>query len=440
MHKSTNAKDLRDPSVREMRDIVSTCVHCGYCLPSCSSYVILGNEFDSPRGRIHLIQDMLLQKRGASEKLTRHIDNCLSCMSCVTICPSGVDYMHLVDFARVHIERTYRRPLTDRLLRATIAFAFPRPIAFRLMLKAGKLAQRINRVLPKRVQAMLSLMPKAIAPRRSNRVVPTLSRSRDGRRRRVALMTGCVQQVLRPEIDEATARVLERLGCEVIVAKDAGCCGALAYHMGKEKAALQAARRNIAAWRQLMDKGGLDAIVINASGCGTTVKDYGWMFRHDPQWAKDAHRVARIANDVSEFILGCGTAALTAGPSAPAHWPNVAYHSACSLQHGQRLRTQPLQLLRQLGFTVTEPDESHICCGSAGTYAILHPTISRQLRERKASRLKATGAQVVATGNIGCLVQLSGAVGVPVVHTIELVDWVTGGPRPMGLSLDGNSV
>ena len=427
MQTSFTPAQLADPDIAEADKILRACVHCGFCTATCPTYVLLGDELDSPRGRIYLIKDMLENDRPASEKVTLHIDRCLSCLACMTTCPSGVHYMHLVDQARAHIEATYKRPLGDRLLRRLLAAVLPRPGLFRLALAGARLARPFKALLPERLKGMIAMAPAKL-PSPSPVDTPQVFAAQGARKKRVALLAGCAQQVLGPEINEATVRLLTRHGVEVVIAKGAGCCGALTHHMGKEGPAHAAAKANIAAWCHELEGEGLDAVVINASGCGTTVKDYGFMFRADPAWADRAARISAIARDVSEVMTEIGL-------RTPVETPRlaVAYHAACSLQHGQQIRTEPKALLAAAGFAVREVPEGHLCCGSAGTYNLLQPEIARQLRDRKVANIERTKPDVIATGNIGCLVQIAGGTAVPVVHTVELLDWATGGPKPAAL-------
>jgi glycolate oxidase iron-sulfur subunit len=421
---------LLDPHVAESEKILRSCVHCGFCTATCPTYVTLGNELDSPRGRIYLIKDMLENGRPADEQIVTHIDRCLSCLACMTTCPSGVNYMHLVDHARVHIEKTYRRPLINRLTRDLLATVLPFPTRFRAALKLAKLGLPFSGLFKsikplKPLAAMLDLVPASIPP--ASPMARPGSHAGQGTRRRsrVAILTGCAQPVLAPGINEAAIRLLTRLGIEVIVPEGEVCCGALVHHMGRENAALEAARRNIDVWTREVEKGGLDAIVITASGCGTTIKDYGFMLRLDPLYAEKARKISALAKDVTEYLA-------TLDLPQPALQPDftVAYHSACSMQHGQKITRQPKELLAKAGFTVREPREGHLCCGSAGTYNILQPDISAKLRDRKVKNIAATGADLVVTGNIGCITQIADRAGMPIVHTVELLDWAWGGPRP----------
>ena len=419
---------LADPHIQQANDILRKCVHCGFCTATCPTYVLLGDELDSPRGRIYLIKGLLEEGTKPTKQHVTHIDRCLTCLSCMTTCPASVDYMHLVDDARAKIEREYKRPLMDRLLRGLLPLVLPYPDRFRLMLLGAWLARPLARVMPGRLGAMLGLTPKRIhAPTDMDR--PQVFKAEGVMKKRVALMTGCAQKVLNPAINEATVRLLTRHGCEVVIADGQGCCGALVHHMGKEAQSHAQAKANIEAWEKAeAAHGQVDAIVINASGCGTTVKDYGWMLRRDDAWAARAKTISGKTHDVTEVMMDLGLNAVTEGAR-----PVVAYHSACSMQHGQKLTKPPKELLTRAGFEVREPAEGHLCCGSAGTYNMMQPEISGRLKARKAANMKRTGAQVMATGNIGCMVQLEDAVGIPVVHTVELLDWATGGPKPEGL-------
>ncbi len=417
---------LADPDVRESEKILRTCVHCGFCTATCPTYVLLGDELDSPRGRIYLIKSMLEEGRPADAKTVKHIDRCLSCLACMTTCPSDVHYMHLVDHARAHIERTYRRPPVERWLRGVLATVLPRPGLFRLALIGASLGRPLAPLFKGRMRAMLELAPPGGPRPPSPLERPQVHAAQGQRRARVALLAGCAQQVLAPEINEATIRLLTRHGVEVEIARGAGCCGALTHHMGKEGPAHASAKAAIDAWLEAHARDPLDAIVINASGCGTTVKDYGFMFREDRAYADKAATVASLTRDVSELLAEIGLLEPSGG--APLA---VTYHSACSMQHGQKLKTQPVELLRKAGFKVKEPTvEPHLCCGSAGIYNITQPEIAGRLKARKVRNLERTAPEVIATGNIGCITQLRTGTRVPVCHTVELLDWATGGPKP----------
>lgn len=427
MQTNFSPAQLQDPDIRESEKILRTCVHCGFCTATCPTYVLLGDELDSPRGRIYLIKSMLESGGPATAPVVKHVDRCLSCLSCMTTCPSGVHYMHLVDHARAYIERTYRRPLPDRAMRALLATVLPRPQLFRLALVGAALARPFAALFPGRLGAMLRLAPKRL-PNPSASERPFVHRPRGRRRARVALLTGCAQPVLAPEINDATIRLLNRLGVEVVVAKGAGCCGALTHHMGRETQAKRTARATIEAWWREHRREPLDAVVINASGCGTTVKDYGFMFREDAELREKAATIAALAKDVTEFLGELGLP-----PPVRDTDLVVAYHSACSMQHGQKITTLPKRLLADAGFTVKDPPEGHLCCGSAGTYNILQPEIAERLKARKVANLESTRPDVIATGNIGCITQIASGTGIPVCHTAELLDWATGGPLPPAL-------
>ncbi|MDP7150531.1 MAG: glycolate oxidase subunit GlcF [Paracoccaceae bacterium] len=417
---------LTDPGIQRANEILRSCVHCGFCTATCPTYQVLGDELDSPRGRIYLIKDMLENDRIPDEKLVRHVDRCLSCLACMSTCPSGVHYMHLVDHARAYIEQHHKRPFSDRALRWLLARILPYPMRFRVALLGAKIAKPFRRLVPDaRLRAMLEMAPKQIPPVSRNDDPQSFAATAP-KTLRVALMTGCAQKALNTDINDATIRLLTRLGCEVVVAEGAGCCGALTHHMGKESESHATAARNIRAWTREMDTDGLDAIVINTSGCGTTVKDYGHMFRNDAL-ADDAARVSAIAKDISEVLMQLDL------PQLPDQDVTVAYHAACSLQHGQQVKTHPKTLLKKAGFKVVEPADSHLCCGSAGTYNLLQPEISGQLKDRKVKTLMAKSPDIIAAGNIGCMIQIGSGTDVPIVHTVELLDWVTGGPKPKAL-------
>ena len=426
MQTTFTPEQLKDPGIARANEVLRSCVHCGFCTATCPTYQVLGDELDSPRGRIYLIKDMLESGRDADEKTVKHIDRCLSCLACMTTCPSGVHYMHLVDHARAHIEKTYRRPLMDRFLRWTLAKVIPYPGRFRLALLAAKIGRPFAFLIPDaRVQAMLAMAPKHIPPVSRNDDPQTFAATAP-RKMRVALMTGCAQKALNTDINDATIRLLRRLGCEVVVPRGMGCCGAITHHMGREDDSHAAAGANIRAFMAEARAGGLDAIVINTSGCGTTVKDYGHMLR-TTDLAEDAATVSALAMDVSEVLAKIGL------PEGAPKGLRVAYHAACSLQHGQQIKSAPKDLLKQAGFTVVEPADSHLCCGSAGTYNLLQPKISAELKARKVQTLEARSPDVIAAGNIGCMMQIGSGTGIPVVHTVELLDWATGGPRPRSL-------
>ena len=440
---------LADAAMRESEKILRSCVHCGFCTATCPTYLLLGDELDSPRGRIYLIKDMLEQGKPANGEIVRHLDRCLSCLSCMTTCPSGVHYMHLVDHARAHVEATYKRPLADRLMRATLAATIPYRGRFRLAIGAAWTVGRVLKLvwrpshdktsarrvgqgvrqsgLLARAFAILRLAPDRL-PNRSPHDGRSHFAAEGAPRARVAMLAGCAQPVLRPEINEATIRLLTRNGIEVVLPRGEGCCGALVHHLGKEHAARDFAKANIDAWTAEIDGKGLDAIIVTASGCGTSIKDYGFMFRDDSAYAQKAARVAALAKDVTEYL-----ATLDIRP-ARATGQVVAYHSACSMQHGQKITDLPKRLLRAAGFLVKDVPEGHICCGSAGTYNMLQPELATRLRDRKAGHIARLRPDLVAAGNIGCLTQIASGVATPVVHTVELLDWANGGPAPEAMT------
>jgi len=428
MQTSFSITQLMDPQIASSEKILRACVHCGFCTATCPTYVLLGDELDSPRGRIYLIKEMLEQDKPATPEVVKHIDRCLSCLACMTTCPSGVHYMHLVDYARERIEKTYKRPAIDRALRAVLARVLVNPRLFRLAVVAGLIARPLAPVFAalgmRPVAAMLRLTPRrkpAPPAERSGKVYPP-----EGKRRgRVALLSGCINPVLAPSTNEAAIRLLNRHGIEVVRAAGEACCGSLAHHMGREDEALSQARNNIDAWTRELEGQGLDAILVTVSGCGTTIKDYGFLLRNDPAYAAKAARVSACTRDVTEYLAVLGLR--EAGASAPL---TVAYHAACSLQHGQKVLRQPKNLLSKAGFVVKDVPEGHLCCGSAGTYNILQSVLAEQLRARKVANIELLKPDAIATGNIGCIMQLAAGTNIPVVHTVELLDWATGGPVP----------
>jgi glycolate oxidase iron-sulfur subunit len=426
---------LADPDIAEADKILRACVHCGFCTATCPTYVLLGDELDSPRGRIYLIKEMLEKDRPPTSEVVKHIDRCLSCLACMTTCPSGVNYMHLVDQARVRIERQYSRPLTERLLRSVLAFVLPRPEWFRWSMRLARFGRPFAALLPtsktpsatptllRRIKAMLALAPGRLpAPGPSGGSVFPPQGTRRGR---VALLQGCAQQVLAPRINQAAINLLTRHGIEVVLVKDEQCCGALTHHLGRDGDALARARANIAVWMAETERDGLDAILVTTSGCGTVIKDYGFMLREDHDFASPAAKISALAKDITEYI-----GSISLQPSQQNGDIVIAYHSACSLQHGQKITQAPKELLSKNGFVVKDVPESHLCCGSAGTYNILQPDIAGRLRDRKVANIAMVKPDMIAAGNIGCMVQIASGTSVPVVHTIELLDWATGGPRP----------
>lgn len=438
MQTNFKPESLANPRTAEIESILRRCVHCGLCTATCSTYVLLGDERDSPRGRIYLMKDMFERNAPASPEVQHHVDRCLSCLSCMTTCPSGVDYMHLVDHARAHIEETGQRSLPDRLVRWVLSQIIPYPDRFRRAIALVPLGRPFRPLFERlglpQVAAMLDLAPKG--PLREPKYEgPGTASASDEPRKRVIMLAGCAQQVLRPEINDATIRLLARRGVDVEVVAGAGCCGALVHHMGKEAQAVTQAKANVDAWVKAMSKAPVDAIIVNASGCGTMLKDYGHLLREHPGHARRAAEISSLTKDVTEFLA-------TYDLGAPKRWSSlrVAYHSACSMQHGQRITDEPRSLLRKAGFTVLEIPEGHICCGSAGVYNILQSEISGNLRRRKVDNIESVRPDIIATGNLGCITQLQLGTPIPVVHTIELLDWACGGPIPKGLERFKDSV
>ncbi|MFZ1814626.1 MAG: glycolate oxidase subunit GlcF [Rhizobiaceae bacterium] len=433
MQTNFTEKQLADPGVAHAEKILRKCVHCGFCTATCPTYLTLGDELDSPRGRIYLIKDTLENNKPADKRFVQHIDRCLSCLACMTTCPSGVNYMHLVDHARAHIQETYRRPLMDRLVRSLLAAVLPYRSRFRLALYGAMLARPfagLIRNIPglKPVAAMLALAPGSL-PSATGQAATGTHQPGGERKGRVALLSGCAQPVLNPRINEATVELLNNLGIEVVVPNGEVCCGALVHHMGREAESLAAARTNVDVWHAAMSDGGLDAIIITTSGCGTTIKDYGHMLRLDPDYAEKAAAVSALAKDVTEYLSTLQLAESRVGAGL-----RLAYHSACSMQHGQKIKEQPKTLLRGAGFTVVDIPEGHLCCGSAGTYNILQSDIAATLKQRKLGNIAKVAPDLIAAGNIGCMTQIGADAGVPVIHTVELINWAHGGRVPQGLA------
>lgn len=423
----TNFTDeqMQAPGIQRANEILRSCVHCGFCTATCPTYQVLGDELDSPRGRIYLIKDMLENNRVPDEKTVLHVDRCLSCLACMSTCPSGVHYMHLVDHAREYINQHYKRPLFDRGLRLVLSKILPYPSRFRLAIYGAWIAKPLKFALPIKLKAMIDFAPAKMPPP-SLMDKPQVFPAQGVRSKRVALMTGCAQRTLDTDINEATIRLLTRHGCDVVIARGQGCCGALTHHMGKTDESHASAARNIDSWMTEVNGEGLDAIIINTSGCGTTVKDYGYMFRNDPM-AQRAATVSELAKDITEVMADLGLNEVEKRDI------RVAYHAACSLQHGQQIKLHPKRLLAQAGYTVLEPEDSHLCCGSAGTYNLMQPEISGELKARKVKTLEAVEPEIISAGNIGCMMQIGSGTVVPVVHTVELLDWATGGPKPAKL-------
>jgi glycolate oxidase iron-sulfur subunit len=443
-----------DPDIAEAEVVIRKCVHCGFCNATCPTFALLGDELDGPRGRIYLIKDMLENQRKPPAEVVKHIDRCLSCLACKTTCPSGVDYMQLIDHARTYVERRYNRPWTDRFFRGLLAAVLPYPGRFRAALALAPLARPFSGLFGrvaalKPLKAMLELASRNSSspigkggprsrgggspPRETGQNALSIASQQlpqsgsSSATRRVVILEGCAEPVLAPEIRDAAERLLARAGFEVVRAPGEACCGALVHHMGREARAMAFARANVDAWTRQIDDG-LAAIVVTTSGCGTTLKNYGRLLRHDPAYAAKAASVSAMAKDITELLAESGLPPRAIEPGL-----NVAYHAACSLQHGQRITAAPKALLAQAGFTIREPREAHLCCGSAGTYNILQSDIAAQLGARKAEALDATAPDVICAGNIGCLVQIAAYSRAPILHTVQLLDWATGGPKPEGL-------
>ena len=429
MQTSFNEVQLADPTIARADAILKRCVHCGLCIATCPTYVLTGDERDSPRGRIYLMKQMF-EDCQVTASMTYHIDRCLSCLSCMTACPSGVDYMHLVDLARTRIELKGHRSPQQRGLRFILTKVLPNPRRFRLALTLGWLARPFRGLLAKlgleRPAAALALVPARLPETKLAR--PRSEIGTNPKAKRVALMLGCVQEVLQPSISRSAIRLLRRHGVDVVVVKDETCCGALVHHLGMEEEARGYARRNIDAWTAVIREKPLDAIIMTTSGCGTMVKDYGHLLERDRGYAERAAYISGLARDITEFIDEIGL-------MPPVMWTGlrIAYHAACSLQHGQKLDSLPLSLLDQAGFNILQIPEGHLCCGSAGTYNLLQPKLSGELRERKLANIAKVAPDVIVTANIGCMTQLKDGASAPFVHTVEMLDWATGGPAPEAL-------
>ena len=419
--------DLRIPSIREASVEIEKCRHYGFCTATCPTYVLLGDEKDSPRGRIDLIKEMLEQGGAPDADTVKHLDRCLSCMSCTTTCPTSIDYAKLIDVGREYIEENYKRPAPDRLLRTLIGKLLTSPRLFRLSMLGAALGRPFARLLGAKLGGMVAMTKQLTLGRSEYEGVP-LVRPEGNVRHRVALLEGCVQKVVGTQINDATIRLLARHGCEIHMPPSIGCCGSLPLHIGKGDAAREFARRAVDAWHAAIVKDGVEAIIINASGCGTTVKDYGHILAEDADYAEKARVVAGHAFDIAEWLVKIGLR-----PTRQAAI-RVAYHDPCSLQHAQRVIAQPRELLKQAGFEVVNIPERHLCCGSAGTYNMLQPDIARQLGERKGANVDRARADVLATGNIGCMTQIEQYAGTPIVHLVELLDWATGGTEPAALA------
>ena len=391
--------------------ILRACVHCGFCTATCPTYQLLGDELDGPRGRIYLIKQVL-EGETPTRKTQLHLDRCLTCRNCETTCPSGVKYGRLVDIGRKIVEERVPRPFADKIKRMTLKEFLPRSHLFKPAFKAG---QMVRPLLPPTLQDKLQ---PARAPGRR----PTREHAR-----KMLVLEGCVQPAMAPNINAATARVLDVLGIQLLGAPRAGCCGAVRFHMNDQDGGLADMRRNVDAWWPYVEQGGVEAIVMTASGCGVTVKDYGHLLAHDAAYAAKAARISALTKDLSEVM--CDFEGEIARLLSGRIHERVAFHPPCTLQHGQQIRGKVEGVLRAAGVDVVPCAESHLCCGSAGTYSVLHPELAHALRDRKLANLEATGAQEYVSANVGCISHLQSGTATPVTHWIELVDRaLAGGP------------
>jgi len=388
----------------EAEAILRACVHCGFCTATCPTYQLLGDELDGPRGRIYLIKQVL-EGHAATARTQLHLDRCLSCRNCESTCPSGVQYGRLLDIGRKLVERQVPRPARQRYQRLLLKEALPRAWLFRPAMKAGRL---VRPLLPAALKEKVQPLPAA-------GVFP-----RGGQARKMLVLDGCVQPEMGPNINRAAARILAALDVELVAAPRAGCCGAIRYHLADHDGGLDDMRRNIDAWWPLLEAGA-EAIVMTASGCGATVKEYGHLLRHDAAYAAKAQRVSELTRDISEILCDEQAALLALLKQRPPSEP-VAFHPPCTLQHAQRIRGKVEQLLRDAGVDVRLCADSHLCCGSAGTYSLLQPELSHRLRDNKLSALHATGASSIVSANIGCQSHLQSGTSLPVGHWIELID------------------
>lgn len=423
-------QQLKDEDNKSSEKILRKCVHCGFCNATCPTYDLLGDELDGPRGRIYLIKDMIENNKPANEKIVKHIDRCLSCYSCMTTCPSGVNYMHLIDHGRKHIEKTYKRPLGDRFIRNFLSQTIPYPLRFRIIGILTLFIKPISFIFPKKFREMIKLMPINFPKKSLPKMKIYLAEKRKKPVARVALLTGCVQQVISPQINEATIRLLKRHGIEVVVSKGIGCCGSLDHHLGKSDLAKQTFKKNILIWHDEYLKNGLDAIISNTSGCGTTLKDYGFIFRWDDVMKKKAKKISELTKDITEYLEENVKLNFIKNKKNSKGY-NIAYHSACSMQHGQKIHNIPIDLIRKTGNKVFDIPEGHLCCGSAGTYNLLQVDIAKKLLKNKISNIDKINPEFIATGNIGCITQIASGTKIPILHTIEVIDWYTGGPKPV---------
>jgi len=418
-------EQLEQKDNKSSEKIIKKCVHCGMCNATCPTFNLLGDELDSPRGRIYLIQDMLENEKKPTANIVKHIDRCLSCYSCMTTCPAGVNYMHLIDHGRKYIEKNYERSFFDKIIRNFLSIVLPNNKLFKLSSLLVKIAKPFKLLLPSKIKDMMDLMP-TFFPKKMLKEKEIYSPRGKKKISRVALLTGCVQKEISPQINEATIRILNRHGVEVVVPKKIRCCGSLAHHLGKNEEAHQDFINNINTWYDEYLKGNLDAILSNTSGCGTTIKDYGFIFRNNKEMKKKAQKISELTKDISEYLLDN----LKLNFKKKEKNFRIAYHSACSMQHGQKVHSQPIDLLSKTKNEILEIPDGHLCCGSAGTYNILQPKIAKQLLKNKVKNIEDLKPEIIATGNIGCITQISNGTNIPILHTIEILDWYTGGPKP----------
>ena len=422
-------EQLKNKNNKSTEEIVRKCVHCGICNATCPTYQILGDELDGPRGRIYLIKDMLENNKPGNEKVAKHLDRCLSCYACMTTCPSGVNYMHLIDHGRSHLEKTFKRPIVERFFRSFLSLTLPNPRIFKTLSVLVNIIRPFSFAFPQFIKNSMKLMPAKLPKKtlKTQKVYPVINKKPVAR---VALLTGCVQRVISPEINESTIRLLNRHNVEVIVLPEINCCGSLDHHMGKEKSAHELFKKNINLWYDEYLHNGLTAIISNTSGCGTTLKDYGFIFRGDKELKKKAKKISELTKDISEFL----DKNIKLDFKKTEKIYKIAYHSPCSMQHGQKVHQQPINLIKKTGNEVLNIPDGHICCGSAGTYNILQQKIAKTLLQNKVDNIKKIQPDFISTGNIGCMTQISSGTKIPIVHTVEVIDWLTGGPKPNRLS------
>ena len=425
MQTTFSSEQLKNKNNKSTEEIVRKCVHCGMCNATCPTYQILGDELDGPRGRIYLIKDMLENNKPGNERIAKHLDRCLSCYGCMTTCPSGVNYMHLIDHGRNHLEKTFKRPIIQRIFRSFLSLTLPNPKIFKTLSILVNIVRPLSFIFPEFIKNSMKLMP-ATLPKKTLKNQKVYSVKKKKLVARVALLTGCVQRVVSPEINESTIRLLNRYNVEVIVLPEINCCGSLDHHMGKEKAAHELFKKNINLWYDEYLNNGLTAIISNTSGCGTTLKDYGFIFRDDKEMRKKAKKVSELTKDVSEFL----DKDIKLNFKKNEKTYKIAYHSPCSMQHGQKVHQQPINLIEKTGNQVLNIPEGHLCCGSAGTYNILQQKIAKTLLKNKIKNIEKIEPDFISTGNIGCMSQISSGTNIPIVHTVEIIDWLTGGPKP----------